>query len=125
MPKVSKKSAAEVDDGGVLVDRHEEIEGYTVDFFHYRQGVDESPLMQGLPGDSCPCPHWGYVLKGRMRYRFADHEEICEQGDAFYVGPGHVPVSDDDTEILVFSPTEEFLRVKEHATKKLQQMSGA
>ena len=25
-------------------------------------GVDTSPLLKGLPGDRCPCPHWGYVL---------------------------------------------------------------
>ena len=26
-------------------------------------GTDLTPLMKGLPGDRCPCPHWGYVLK--------------------------------------------------------------
>ena len=35
------------------------------------------------------CPHWGYVFKGKITYRFADHEEIFEAGDAFYVPEGH------------------------------------
>ena len=30
-------------------------------------GTDFGPLLKGLPNDRCPCPHWGYVLKGRLR----------------------------------------------------------
>ena len=48
--------------------------------------VDATPLLKGLPGDACPCPHWGYVLKGRLTYRFADHEEVFKAGDALYQG---------------------------------------
>lgn len=32
MPKVSKESAAQVDDHGLVEDRHEEVDGYTVNF---------------------------------------------------------------------------------------------
>ena len=39
-------------------------------------GTDLAPLLQGLPGDLCPCRHWGYVLKGRIRVRYADREEV-------------------------------------------------
>ena len=46
----------------------------------------------GLPDDSCQCPHWGYVLKGELTFRFADREEVFEAGDAFYLPPGHVPL---------------------------------
>jgi hypothetical protein len=66
-------------------DRHEDIDGYTVNFVSFRQDVDGTPMVKGLPGDRCPCPHWGYVLKCRMTYRFADHEEVFEAGDAFYL----------------------------------------
>ena len=27
-------------------------------------------LLEGLPNDSCPCPHWGYMLKGSMHIRY-------------------------------------------------------
>ncbi len=37
-------------------------------------GTVVAPLFQGLPDDRCQCPHWGYVIKGELRYRFASHE---------------------------------------------------
>ena len=49
--------------------------------------------MKGLPDDRCHCPHWGYVLKGRLTFRFADRDEVFEAGDAFYLPPGHVPLA--------------------------------
>ena len=27
-------------------------------------GADFTPLFEGLPGDLCQCPHWGYVARG-------------------------------------------------------------
>jgi hypothetical protein len=90
MPKVSKDSAAQVDDHGPVEDRHEDVNGYTVNFVSFRQDIDATPLLRGLADDSCQCPHWGYVLKGKLTYRFADHVEVFEAGDAFYLPPGHV-----------------------------------
>jgi hypothetical protein len=69
MPKVSKDSAAHVDQHGPVEDRHEDIDGYTVNFVSFGVDIDGTPLLKGLPGDACPCPHWGYVLKGRLTYR--------------------------------------------------------
>ena len=83
MPKVSMESAAHVEDHGIVVDRREDLDGYTVNFVTFHEAVDGTPLLKGLPGDRCQCPHWGYVLKGRITYRFADHEEVFEAGDAF------------------------------------------
>jgi hypothetical protein len=77
----------------------------TVNFVSFRVDVDASPLLKGLPDDRCPCPHWGYVLKGRLTYRFADHDETFTAGDAFYLPGGHVPVAEAAGEILQFSPT--------------------
>ena len=91
MPKVSKESAAHVESHGPVEDRHEDVEGYTINFLSFGVDIDATPLMKGLPGDRCPCPHWGYVLKGRITYRFDDHDEIVEAGDAFYVPPGPHP----------------------------------
>lgn len=28
-------------------------------------GADLRPGLAGLPGDLCPCPHWGYMISGR------------------------------------------------------------
>jgi hypothetical protein len=111
MPKVSKQSAAIVDDFGVSEDRHEDLDGYTVNFVSIRQTYDLAPILRKLPSGNCPCPHWGYLLKGRMTVRYADHEEIIEAGDAFYMAPGHAPAAEEGTEIVQFSPAVELAAV--------------
>ena len=88
MPKVSKDSAANVERHGPVDDHHENLEGYTVNFVTFEVDVDATPLLKGMPDDNCPCPHWGYVIKGRVTYRFADHDEVFKAGDAFYCHPG-------------------------------------
>lgn len=61
MPKVSRDSAT-VDDYGPVEDRHKDIEGYTVSFATFKEDIDATPMLKGLPDDSCQCPHWGYVF---------------------------------------------------------------
>jgi len=102
-----KRDGGEVRRMGPVEDRHQDLEGgYTVQVTSFGAAIDATPLMAGLPDDRCQSPHWGYVLKGRQTYRFADHEEVFEEGDAFYVEPGHVPVVEAGTVVLQFSPTE-------------------
>jgi hypothetical protein len=124
MPKVSMQSAAHVDDHGVVEDRHEDIGGYTVNFVSFRQDIDGTPLMRGLPDDRCPCPHWGYVLKGRLTYRFGDHDEVFEAGDAFYLPPGHIPLADAGSELVQFSPADELKAVETVMTRNAAAMSA-
>jgi hypothetical protein len=125
MPKVSMESAAHVEDHGIVVDRREDLDGYTVNFVTFHEAVDATPLLKGLPDDRCQCPHWGYVLKGRITYRFADHEEVFQAGDAFYLPPGHVPVVDAGSEFVQFSPSEELAIVTTAMMKNMQAMQGA
>ena len=125
MPKASRQSASKVVDYGPAEDRTEELGGYTMNFVSIRQPMDLAPLLKGLPGDSCQCPHWGYLFKGRLTVRYADHEEVIEAGDAFYMPPGHVPAGAAGTEFVQFSPSDE-LRVSEAAmARNMQQMQGA
>ena len=35
------------------------------EYFTLAAGVDTTPLFQGLEGDLCQCPHWGFVLSGQ------------------------------------------------------------
>ena len=124
VPKVSRESA-QVDDHGVMEDRHDDIEGYTVSFLTFRQDIDATPLLKGLPDDQCQCPHWGYVVNGRVTIRYADREEVFETGDAFYTPPGHVPVKHEPgTEMLLFSPAEELREVAATMTKNMQSMQA-
>jgi mannose-6-phosphate isomerase-like protein (cupin superfamily) len=114
MPKVSKETASDVREMGPVTDRREEMNGYTVEFVSFAADADLDGPLQALPGGMCQCPHWGYVITGRMRFVFADHEETYEAGDAYYQPPGHRPYVEAGTEILQFSPTEE-LAVLERA----------
>jgi hypothetical protein len=125
MPKVSKQSATQVEDHGPVQDRHGEVGGYTVNFVSFRQDVDGTPLLKGLPGDSCDCPHWGYVLKGKLTHRFADHDEVAEAGDAFYTPPGHIPLAAAGTEFVQFSPSLELQAVAAAMVKNMQEAQRA
>ena len=124
MPKVSKDSATGGGEFGPVTDRSEQIDGYTVNFTSFAADIDGVPLMKGIPDGRCQCPHWGYVVSGRMTFRYADGEEVFEAGDAFYTPPGHVPVVEAGTELVQFSPSEELKKTEEAMAKNMQAMQG-
>jgi hypothetical protein len=66
--------------------------------------TEVTPLLKGLPGDRCPCPHWGYVLKGEMRVAYIDRQETVRAGELFYMPPGHTLIVEQDVEYVEFSP---------------------
>jgi hypothetical protein len=125
MPGVSKESAAHIEDHGVVEDRHEDVNGYTINFVSFRQDIDGTPLLKGQPDDRCQCPHWGYVLKGKLTYRFSDHEEVFVEGDAFYLPAGHVPLAEAGSELLQFSPSEQLAVVSAAIVENMQAMQHA
>ena len=107
MPKASRNTASET----VAVDgfegRYERFDvGYTVAFESYSADTNPAEFFRGLPDDRCQCPHWGYVARGRILFRYADREETYEAGDAYYAPPGHTPVCFAGTELIEFSPTD-------------------
>lgn len=123
MPKASKESA-EAEDFGAAVDRTAHLGDYTVNFVSIRETHDLAPMLATLEGGSCSCPHWGYVVKGRITMRYADHEEIVEGGDAFYFPPGHTPEAEAGTELIQFSPTEELAAVVAEMKRNMQAVRG-
>ena len=74
-----------------------------VGFEEFSADVDAAPLFRGLPDDRCQCPHWGYVISGRLILRYAHREEQYEAGDAYYAPPGHTPVVFAGTRVVEFS----------------------
>src|SRR5437868_2719780 len=105
MPKLSKQSVPGHEQGpgkewaGDLGD-------YRVSLVETTAAADLTPLLQGLPNDQCPCPHWGYVVKGQMWFRFGDREEVYEAGDAYYAPAGHTSGAAAGSEFVVFSPRD-------------------
>jgi len=124
MPKMSKESATNVEDHGMVEDRSQELDGYTVNWVTMREEMDMATMLKGLPDDRCQCPHWGFVIKGRLTWRYADHEEVTDAGDVFYAPPGHVPVAEAGTEFLQFSPTDELQTTEEAIMRNMQAMQG-
>jgi hypothetical protein len=104
-----------IDANGVEVRLRDE-DGLSVGFVRLPAGADLRPATKGLPDDLCPCPHWGYMIKGRVRMHTLDGHQDFAAGEAFYWAPGHAPEALEDSEYVDFSPTEEFRRVIEHIT---------
>ena len=87
-------------------------------------GADFTPLLEGLPDDKCACPHWGYVLKGSIHWRYTDGtEEVVKAGEVFYAPSGHTGWVEEATAFLDFSPEKELAEVQNHIEKKLSEMS--
>jgi hypothetical protein len=103
-----------IEGGGVELRMQEVGGGMTTAFVRLPKGADLRPAVVGLPDDLCQCPHWGYLLKGRMKMHTRDGEEVYEAGQAFYWAPGHAPEALEDTEYVDFSPTRDFAKVIEH-----------
>jgi hypothetical protein len=77
-------------------------------------GADLRSALVGLPGDLCPCPHWGYMISGRLVMHTKDGDQTYTAGQAFYWAPGHAPEAVEDCEYIDVSPTEELERVVRH-----------
>jgi len=82
-------------------------------------GMDTREWFKGLPDDRCQCPHWGYVIKGRLRITYKDHEEVLKAGDVYYMAPGHLPAVEEDAELVEFSPRGEYQKTMEVAARNL------
>src|SRR6478609_6980679 len=119
MPKVSKQSATKVKNFGVAEDRSDDVDGYTINFVTILESHDLAPMLKALPGGNCSCPHWGYVLKGRVVVRYEDHEEVLEAGDAYYMPPGHAPEAEAGTELIQISPAKELADVEAALMKSM------
>jgi hypothetical protein len=112
MPKASKATAKK-EEFGPVTDCNAEVGGYRIGFTTFHEDIDGTPLMKGLPDDMCQCPHWGYVLRGKVVFRYADRDEVYEEGDAFYTPAGHIPVSHEPgSEIVMFSPADELAKTE-------------
>ncbi len=83
-------------------------------------GTDFTPLLKGLPGDMCQCPHYGYVLSGSIRIRYADGtEELTSAGESYYWPAGHTGWTDEGIVFVEFSNAEQIRPVLEHIGAQL------
>jgi len=111
--------------GAVIRQRLEfgDVRGYDTisgEYFTLSAGVDTTPLFVGLEGNRCQCPHWGFVLRGRITTTDAQGaEETVNANDLFYWAPGHNVKVEADAEIVMFSPQREHSVVIDHMIQKV------
>ena len=90
------------------------------EYFSLSAGVDTTPLFQGLDGDSCQCPHWGFVVRGKITTTDAHGvKETVNANDLFYWPPGHNVLVVEDADIVMFSPQREHTHVIDHMIAKV------
>jgi len=126
MPKASKETASESMSLEGYEGHFEHWEGgYSVGFERYTADADLAPFFVGLPDDRCQCPHWGYVLSGKVMFTYADgHSENYEAGEAYYAPPGHTPTIYAGTELVEFHPTEELAKTVEVVERNIAAATG-
>lgn len=90
------------------------------EYFSLAAGTDIAPLLEGLAGDACHAPHWGYMIAGEVvvTYNTAP-TETCRAGDIFYWPAGHSVRVTDDAEVILFSPQVAHTQVMDHMLAKM------
>lgn len=94
--------------------------GMTIAVNELPAGTDFTPLLLGLKNNSCQVPHWGYILKGKIRLKYDDGTEVVlKAGDLFYISPGHKAVVEEDLKLIDFSPEKEMNELIKHVEQKV------
>lgn len=124
MAKASKETTPTTMDVEIAEDRSCELDDFTVNFVTIRQDHDLAPMLAGLPGGMCKCPHWGVMVKGRMTVSYRGHEEVLEAGDAFYMTPGHTAAAKAGTEFIQFSPTDLLAETEAAIARAMQEAAN-
>lgn len=123
---VSKSDMSVITSNELMEVRSIDWGDYTVSFFKIKEDWDPSPLMfKGLPDDRCQAPHYGYVLKGKARMKYKDHEETFSAGEAYYTKPGHIPGHiEKGTEFFEVSPKEENEKTMAVVLKNMKELQA-
>lgn len=104
---------------GELVTRYAEWGDMAVRFARVPAGTDMSPVLEGLPGDRCPSPHWGLVLEGAVHVLNADGtSETTRAGEVYYWPAGHTARMDERTAFLEIGPVAPMRQFGDHAKAK-------
>ncbi|HEY8602676.1 MAG TPA: hypothetical protein VIL85_29930 [Thermomicrobiales bacterium] len=118
----SKQDLPVVFEAGPMSTRQAEWGGMNVAIETAPTGADSTPLLKGLPDDRCQCPHWGYVISGKMRVKYADREELMVAGDAYYLAPGHSVFCEEAGSIVEFSPQDQYQQTMEVMFRNMQAL---
>jgi hypothetical protein len=124
MPRASIAETPIAMDEEAIEIRVAELADYSCTFEKHKADSDPSPLFVGLPDDRCQCTHLGYVTKGKLVFRYADHDETVEAGETYVATPGHLPLMFAGTELVEFTRTSELNETVSVITKNLESMKA-
>jgi hypothetical protein len=94
--------------------RKADFGGLSICLLRLDQGHDTRPIFRGMPDDLCQIPHWGYIIRGRVRLWTLGDAKTYESGQTFYWPPGHAPEALEDSEYLEISPTDQYDQLLSH-----------
>ena len=95
---------------GLFESRQAQWGGLTAAIEVVHKAHDFTEEFAELPGGRCQAPHWGYLVKGKLRILYADREEVISGGEIYYMSPGHIPVAEEECSIIEFSASEEYAK---------------
>jgi hypothetical protein len=105
---------------GELETRYTELGEMAIRHARVPAGTDFGPVLQGLPGDRCPSPHWGIVLEGSIHLQHADGStETARAGEVYHWPAGHTATTDEAVVFLEVGPVAQMREFGEHARKVL------
>lgn len=79
-----------------------------IGFTRADHAFDCTPMYKGLPNDMCPCDHYGYVVTGKLRARYADGtEEVISAGSVYWIPKGHWLIYEEPTTHVEINPHRE------------------
>ncbi|MFZ1410407.1 MAG: cupin domain-containing protein [Micropruina sp.] len=98
-----------------------QIGDMTVAYETYTEDADLAPLFVGLPDDLCQAVHYGYVITGKVGFRYGDGtvDEITT-GESYVATPGHTPILYAGTEVVEFTNTEQLNQTMAAVTKNME-----
>ena len=103
---------------GDLETRYVELGDMAIRHARIPAGTDFGPVLQGLPGDRCPSPHWGIVLEGSIRLEHADGSvEDVGAGEVYYWPSGHTATSSAGAVFIEVGPVGPMREFHEHAQR--------
>ncbi len=86
--------------------------GMTSAYMEYPAGLDFTPLLEGLENDFCQCPHWGFVIDGKILVTYQDgRQETVESGQLYYWPSGHTILVQEPVKMVEFSPHDQMTEV--------------
>ena len=86
--------------------------GMTSAYMEYPAGLDFTPLLEGLENDLCQCPHWGFVIEGKILVTYEDGtQESVGAGELYYWPSGHTILVQEPVRMVEFSPHDQMSQV--------------